>query len=283
MYVADLRAVDINGDGIGDIAVSARDQNGSQEGMFFYLGNPDGSFNQTPERYIATSDGVGEFALGDFNRDGMMDVVQLLDSAGTTEVYLNATKRGPCATSAINPTVTVCSPVDGTYSLSPVKLEATTYDRTPVTALQEYLDGKLVYSKPVTTFNMTQAVSSGTHLFVTKAFDAKGISFRSDRFITVYTGTPGSVCAAAPATANICLPFGATSHSPVRILANAETKYVPTASQLYVDGSLVINNQGPTTAIDTNQTLNPGSHQLVFKLFDAYGNTSTASKSVNVF
>lgn len=283
VYASDLRAVDINGDGIGDIAVSARDQYGSQEGMFFYLGNPDGSFRQTPERYIATSDGVGNFALADFNRDGMMDVVQVLDSAGATEVYLNATNRPPCATSIINPTVTVCSPVDRTYSLAPVNVHATAYDKTTITDLQEYLDGKLFYSGgQVTSLNVTVPASVGTHLFVTKAFDASGVTFRSNRTITVYSGTPGAVCSVAPSSANICLPPGATSHSPVHILANADTRYVPTSSQLYVDGSLVINNQGPTTAIDTYQALSAGTHQLVFKLFDASGIVSTASKSVTV-
>lgn len=282
VYASDLRAVDINGDGIGDIAVSARDQNGTQEGMFFYLGNPDGSFSQTPERYIVTSDGVGNFALADFNRDGRMDVVETLSSNATTEIDLNATTRPPCATSAINPTVTVCSPVDHTYSSSPVHLQATTYDTTPVTALQEYLDGTLVYSQPVTAFNITQAASLGTHLFVTKAFDAKGVSFRSDRTITVYSGTPGAICSVAPASARICLPAASSAHSPVQILANAETQYVPTAAQLYIDGSLILNLQGPTTTINTTQTLNPGNHLLVFKVFDANGNIYSTSQNLTV-
>ncbi len=288
--VSSLQAVDINGDGIGDLVGTGADSNGSQQGLFLYLGHPDGSFDQTPMRYIAASEGTSALLPGDWNRDGKMDFVQSLVSDGTTEVYLNATSPAPCATSQINPTVTVCSPVDGTYLTSPLRVQATTYDRTAVTALQEYIDFNLVYSQPVTTFNLTENLSLGSHLLVTKAWDASGVSFRSNRRVTVYSGTPGSTCAAGVDTPNICLPAGDTSRSPVHIVANGYTSVVPTAAQLYIDSNLIINDRGcepnycpgGTSSIDTYQTLSTGTHNLVFKLFDANGAVYTASKNVTV-
>ncbi|HEY1742408.1 MAG TPA: FG-GAP-like repeat-containing protein [Granulicella sp.] len=283
-------AVDVNGDGIADIAASARDVNNSQSGLFVWLGHSDGSFDQTPQRYISNSDGYGSMVAGDFNRDGMMDFVQVL--ADNPETYLNGGTRAPCATSQISPTVTVCQPVDGTYLPSPFTLQANAYDKNTVTALQEYVDGKLIYSQDVTSFTTTLTEALGPHQLVTKAWDTTGMNFRSDRNITVYAGTPGPTCPAALGTASLCLPAGATSASPVQILGNGYTSYVPTAAQLYIDGTMVVNDQGScytngyceggTSAINTTQTLAAGSHDLVFKLWDADGNVYSAEKTVSV-
>jgi hypothetical protein len=280
-------AVDVNGDGIGDLVIGSIDGS-SQIGLFVYLGHPDGSFDQTPQRYISSTDGGGgQIAVGDFNRDGMMDFAD-----GSGERYLNATHRAPCATSQINPTVTVCQPVDGAYTNSPLRIQANAFDTTPVTALQEYIDFKLVYNQPVTSFDIMETEALGPHLLVTKAFDARGVSLRSNRNITVYNGTPGATCAAALGSASICLPATATAANPVHILANGYTSVVPTAAQLYIDGSLVINDRGycytngncvgGNSAIDTYQTLSTGSHALFFKLYDANGNAYTAAKTITV-
>ena len=287
LFPAQPLAVDVNGDGIGDLVMGSID-NGSQLGLFVYLGHPDGSFDQAPQRYISSTDqGGGPLAFGDFNRDGMIDFAD-----GSGERYFNATHRGPCATSQINPTVTVCQPVDGSFSNSPIRIQANAFDTTTVTALQEYIDGNLVYNQPVTSFDITEAEAVGPHFLVTKAFDAKGISFRSNRHITIYSGTPGTTCAAALGTASICLPSSATASNPVHIVANGYTSVVPTAAQLYIDGTLVINDQGPcysngycvggSSSIDTYQTLSNGPHSLYFKLYDANGNAYVASESITV-
>ena len=77
----------------------------------------------------------------------------------------------------------------------------------------------------------------------------------------------------------------------MRILANGATANVPTAAQLYVDGTLVINKTncesngscpGGTTYIDTTQTLAAGTHFLEFKLWDAHGNVYAAQKSITI-
>jgi len=284
-----LTAVDINGDGIGDLVGGGSDLN-SQQGLFAYLGHPDGSFDQTPQRYIAASEGASPIVAGDWNRDGKMDFAQSLVSDGTTEVYLNASSPTPCATSQISPTVTVCNPVEGTYLVSPVRIQATTDDKTPITALQEYIDYKLLYSENVKTFNIMETLAPGSHLLVTKAFDANGVSFRSNRRITVYSGTPGSTCAATLGSASICLPGGDTSVAPVHIVANGYTSVVPTAAQLYIDSNLVINDRGcepsycpgGSSSIDTYQNLPTGTHNLFFKLYDANGAVYTAQKNVTV-
>ena len=274
-------AADVNGDGISDIVGESRDVGNSQSGLFIWLGHPDGSFDQTPQRYIASTDGMAGLVPGDWNRDGMIDFAEITNN-GQIETYINSSNRAPCTISQINPTVTVCQPVDGTYLPSPVAVQANTYDKNPVTALQEYVDYKLVYSKDVSSFNITLSETIGPHFLVTKAWDATGLSFRSDRRITVYNGIPGHTCFAALGTANICLPSDTTSTSPVQILANGYTSYVPTAAQLYIDGNPVVNNQVGISYVQTAQSLSAGSHDLVFKLWDAQGHIYTAEKTITV-
>jgi hypothetical protein len=284
-------AVDVNGDGVADIVAEETYNVNSQPGLYVWLGKPDGSYEQTAEAWDVSSMTAGALAPGDFNRDGMMDFAQTVPGDGEMEFYINGGARGPCTTSEINPTVTVCQPVNGTYLPSPVKVEANAYDKNKVTSMQEYVDGKLDYSEDVTSFDISLPLSLGEHALVTKAWDDTGLSFRSDRTISVYSGTPGPACAAAYKSASICLPKGTTSTLPVQIVANGWAAYIPTAAQLYIDGDLVVNNQGcdseggcdgGTSYVDTTQNLSSGTHDLVFKLWDANGNLYTAQKSITV-
>ncbi len=275
-----LEPVDVNGDGIADLtAVSSG--NATPEGLVVWLGSPEGSFSQTAQQFLATSNGAEGLVAGDFNRDGRMDFFAVLN--GTTVVYTNATPRTACATSRIDTTVLACQPVNDTYVPGPnIAVQATAYDKTQIAAFQEYADGKLVYSRPVSSFTIALPEGVGEHLLVTKAWDANGVSFRTDRRVTVYDGTPGDVCAAAPDSASLCLPASATAASPVRILANGATTAIPTAAQLYIDGSLVLDDTTQSTVIDVTESLASGSHELVFKLFDSDGRSFSASETLTV-
>jgi hypothetical protein len=285
-------AVDVNGDGIADLVA----QSGSDglTGIHVWLGNPDGTFNQTAQFFPVSSYADGGLVAGDFNRDGMMDFAQTLPGDGQIEFYLNATHRAACATGTASPTVTVCQPVNGAYVNGPLMVQANATDAAHVTDMQEYIDSKLVYSQHVNSFETTFTEALGAHALTTKAWDAKGASFLSNRNIVIYSGTPGSTCAAALGTAEICLPAsgsGGSSASPVHIVANGYTSAVPTAAQLYIDGKMVMNSDGcnafgdclgGTSSVDTEQTLSSGTHRLVFKLWDANGDTYVASKTVTV-
>jgi hypothetical protein len=300
-----LAAVDLNGDGIIDIAaVGALQCNAttggcttsSPYGLFAWEGKADGSFEQTPQQFFVSSGfQPGAVAMADFNRDGMMDFAQGLYDA--TEIYLNATPRASCGTYTISPTVTICQPVDNTYATSPVRVEANSYDTTDVTAMQEYIDGALEYSKAVKSFDTTFPVSDGAHLFVTKGWDSSGRSFVADRTVTAYSGTPGPVCPTAMNSASICLPSGDTSSSPVPIVANGDNSTsIATAAQLYIDGTLAVNNKatcisqgeegtacyGVDTFVQASEDLSPGTHDLVFKLWSLDGTVYSAEKTVTV-
>ena len=284
-------AVDVNGDGIADLVGSSRG-GGAASGLYVWLGSWTGKFAQTPRAFVATSGGAAGLVPGDWNRDGMTDFAVELPGDAQVEIYTNGGNRAACASSSIPYTVTVCQPVDNTYATSPVTVDATASGGSnEITALQEYIDGQEVDAVDGASFDRRFSIAPGTHSLVTKAWDSSGMSFRSDRIITVFSGTAGAACPAAPESANICLPPGNTSGSSVHILANGSTATIPTAAQLYIDGDLVVNNQGcnasgncggGTSYVDTMQALASGSHSLVFKLWDANGNVRTAQKSLTV-
>ncbi len=284
-------AVDVNGDGIGDIAAASSPSGQGGGGLYVWLGKDNGTFSQTPEMWMATSGGPGGLAAGDWNRDGMMDFAMALPGDAETEFFINGGQRAACGTYQISPSLTVCQPVNFTYTPSPVRVEASSYDTTTMTGIQEYVDNNLVYSEDVSSFNTTFAEPPGTHFLVTKGWDASGRSFRSDRTVTVYSGTPYPACPAAYERASICLPSGSTSSSPVHILANGWAPTLTTAAQIYIDGDLVVPGtncnsdgacSGSSSYVDTTQGLSSGSHTLVFKLWDANGDVYTAQKTITV-
>lgn len=274
--------VDVNGDGIIDlVSAGYHNQIDGYAGLMVWLGKADGSFEQTPQYFFTDTDNAGMIVPGDWGRDGMMGFAMLWGAG--TEIYVNGDARGACGTYTISPSVTVCQPVNNTFTPSPIRVQANSFDTTAVTAMQEYVDGSLKYSAAVTNFDITFPAGLGTHLLVTKGWDASGRSFVADRTVTVYNGTPYPACAAAVGTANICLPSGTSSSSPVHILANGATAAIPSAAQLYIDGNLVVNNTtGAPTYVDTTQNLSSGSHDLLFKLWDGVGNVYTAQKTITV-
>jgi FG-GAP-like repeat len=285
--------VDVNGDGYGDIADAGGLGSWASFGLLVWQGNADGSFQQTAQDFITNTSSVGSMTAADFARNGMMSFAISQDTDQNAAFFINSTDRGACGTYTISPTVTVCQPVNNTYSPSPVRVDANGYDTTPMTAMQEYIDGTLEYSKPVSRFDTTFPVSDGAHSFVTKGWDTSGLSFVADRTITVFSDAPGAVCPATTNSASICLPSGTSISSPVQILANGNTgTVVPTSAQLYVNGTLAVNNEGycygngncsgGTTYVNTTQNLSSGTYDLVFKLWDANGNVYQAQKTITV-
>jgi FG-GAP-like repeat len=281
-------AVDVNGDGAADLVAPV--DNHHLGGYNVWLGESDSSFNQTPISYAATVNSVGPMYPADFDRNGKMDFVQSMEQE--TEIYLNSSYGSGCGVSEKTPTVSVCTPVNNVYLPSPVLVAAYAFDPNKVTALQEYIDNSLEYSTDQDSMSENFPLADGTHFLVTKAWDDTGLSFRSNRTITVYTGAPTPWCPIDSTVGSaICLPSSSTVSSPFQFLANGQTNNVPTGAQLYVDGDLVINDNScnssgqdceGTTYINTTLDLTPGSHLLVFKLWDDAGIEYTTSKTITV-
>jgi hypothetical protein len=271
-------AADINGDGINDIVGLG------QYALTVYLGNPDGTYQSTPLEF--PNSGLGSLLAADFNRDGKIDFAGASAGNGPSQVvdvFLNATPRATCTPSTVSPSVTVCEPQGLAYLNSPAHWIADSRDTShPVTAMQIYVDNKLVVNSPSSSLNESLSLSKGPHFVVTKAWDKSGASFQSDRSITIYSGTPGETCPAAPNSINVCLPTqNEVTSTSLHVFANAySTTNQMTAVQVYIDGKLIYNDTSEATYVDTALTVAKGSHSVVVKAWDAGGKSYSQSRNI---
>ncbi|HEY6248438.1 MAG TPA: VCBS repeat-containing protein [Candidatus Angelobacter sp.] len=91
----------------------------------------------------------------------------------------------PC-TDNTNFTVNICSPGQNANVNSPVNVVAAAKSSVRITAMQIYVDGKLVFNSPnVSQINTDVPMAKGAHRLTVKAWDSSGRNFSSTRNITV--------------------------------------------------------------------------------------------------
>jgi hypothetical protein len=279
----EMVAADVNGDGINDI-VALDDDATAADGVYVWMGNADGSFVQTPVKFIYTTN-RNEVALvaGDFNRDGKIDFAATLISNSTMEVLLNATPRAACQKNLVDPSMTVCRPQEATFSNSPLHIVAKGNSSNTVTDINVYVDNVLKGQFAASSIDKFFTLPNGSHFVVVKGFDSTGASFRSDRHVTMFTGAAGQTCAVSPSlSVHMCLPAqNAILKSPVQVFGNAYSPRPITAIQVYIDNHLVFND---TTATEVNKlfTVGLGTHFIVVKAFDANGNEISDARTIHV-
>lgn len=83
------------------------------------------------------------------------------------------------------PEVIVSSPADGSFLSSQVHVVASGFSGYPVTALQIYVDGAIVYSVNSANLDGTIAVASGPHTLLVKGWDNAGRNFSKQLAVTI--------------------------------------------------------------------------------------------------
>ncbi|MFZ0320555.1 MAG: FG-GAP-like repeat-containing protein [Candidatus Sulfotelmatobacter sp.] len=94
-------AGDFNGDGILDLAISV---SGSSSGITILLGNGDGTFTPATTQPSLTLSQPNSIAVGDFNRDGILDLA-IVDTASTELTILLGNGDGTFAQTQASPSV----------------------------------------------------------------------------------------------------------------------------------------------------------------------------------
>jgi hypothetical protein len=282
---AALWAVDIDGDGIADIVALNNNENW-HNGLYVWMGNPDGTFQQTPLIFTYTTDRDKTGMIpGDFNRDGRIDFVALRVGTGSLQTLLNATPRSACHARTGGESITVCQPQDDAFSNSPIQ-DVAHGTGSNITAMQVYIDNKLVKTTSGNNMNASFSLATGDHFVVNKAWNALGQSFRSDRHITIFTGVAGQTCGTnfggANDTLNLCLPQNnMVDKGSIRVFANAYTETVQTAMQVYIDNQLKLSDS-TSSFVDQTYSESPGQHTVVVKAWDADGHNVSKSAVVTV-
>jgi len=85
----------------------------------------------------------------------------------------------PAITYRVSPQVKIGTPLNNSTVTTSVAVKASAYSPNPVTAVQIYLDNKLIYQQKPAILSTTIKVSAGTHNIVVKGWDTSGASFSS--------------------------------------------------------------------------------------------------------
>jgi phospholipase C len=149
-------------------------------------------------------------------------------------VSVRAWATAPCTLSATNPSVTVCTPTPNALVQSPVHVVAGTTDSHTVTAVQIYVDNKLVKQVNAATIDSFVNLSIGNHLVTVQGWDNTGATFKAN--VHVFMQPP---CAlnTTNQTVTICsLVSGSVVSQPFHVVAAATDTNPVKSMSLLIDG-----------------------------------------------
>lgn len=182
------------------------------------------------------------------------------------DFYLTAppVEAGPCIVSAMDPSVTICSPFDGQAVTSPFKVTAQATSTSPVKYMQVYVKGvKVFHIDATSTLETTLDLVPGAHRITVVAKNTEGTVFqqtvRAD--VTEPAAPPPCGTDAADPSIAICDPAeNATVSSPFQLVAQAVSSSPIKFVQVYVDG--VKNYETPAATLDIPLNLSSGAHRI---------------------
>jgi hypothetical protein len=125
--------------------------------------------------------------------DGMHRLtVQAVDSTGAVikqnisiTVGVWSADPPPCTLNPTSPSVTICTPFNGSTVTSPVTVTAGATDTNSVTSIQLFVDGKGSTIQSGGTFNGSATLASGTHRLTVQAKDSTGAVIKQTVNVTV--------------------------------------------------------------------------------------------------
>jgi hypothetical protein len=165
-------------------------------------------------------------------------------------------------------TVNISTPFPNAAVASPVHIQATTSNSSPVTTMQIYVDNVLKYHVAGNSVNTTLPISAGQHFVVVQSWDTAGGIHKRGLDVNVQSA---AVVVTNPAPKSVVaspLQVGAIATAPIKI----------SKMQLYVDGNSQYQSTGNT--LQTSIPLSAGSHTLAVEAADSSGALTTNKFSV---
>jgi phospholipase C len=152
----------------------------------------------------------------------------------STATAISGAAAVPCPLSQTNPSVTVCTPAPNALVQSQVNVVAGSTDSNTVTAMQLYVDNKLVYKVAAPTLNTFVTLPIGHHLITVQGWDNKGINFKSNVPVEMQ---PPCALNSTNQTVTICsLASGSIVSQPFHIVAAATDTNPVKSMTLFIDG-----------------------------------------------
>ncbi len=173
--------------------------------------------------------------------------------------------------------VKIATPFPDAKVASPVRIQATASNSSPVTAMQIYVDDVLKYHVRSSSINTSLPMSAGKHHVVVQSWDAAGGIHKRGVYVTVASA---AVVVTSPAPSSVVA-------KTVQIGATAKGTDPITRMQLYVDGSSQFQTSGNT--LNTSVSLSGGTHTITVQASDSSGSLVTnkfavtaAAPSINI-
>jgi phospholipase C len=152
----------------------------------------------------------------------------------STASAISAAASVPCPLSQTNPSVTVCTPAPNALVQSQVNVIAGSTDSNTVTAMQLYVDNKLVYKVAAPTLNTFVTLPIGHHLITVQGWDNKGMNFKSNIPVEMQ---PPCALNSTNQTVTICsLASGSIVSQPFHVVAAATDSNPVKSMTLFIDG-----------------------------------------------
>jgi phospholipase C len=184
-----------------------------------------------------------------------------------------------CTASTVSPSVTICTPTDRSSVVTPAHVVALSTDSHTVTAMQIYVDNKLVYQVNAASLDAYITLSPGNHYVVVKGWDTTGASFYKGIHVAM---EPPCVLSSSNRTVTICTPAAsATVSLPAHLVAAAQDSTPTKLMQVWVDGKEL--KQISSNVVDVYLTsLAAGQHSIKVAAEDTASVWFSKSMSINV-
>jgi len=165
-------------------------------------------------------------------------------------------------------TVSIATPFPNSVVASPVRIQATTSNSSPVTVMRVYVDGALKYQTSGGSVNANLSMSVGNHSIAVQSWDSAGGIHKRAIDVNVQSQAVVVTNPAPQSLVSTSFQVGAT--------AGGQTP--ATKMQLYVDGNSKYQASGNT--LNTSVSLSSGNHTLAVEAADSSGNLATNQFSV---
>src|SRR5581483_5485500 len=156
-------------------------------------------------------------------------------------------------------TVSITTPFDNATVSSPVRVKASTNNRSTVYSMQLYVDDKLQYQVSGSSVDTSLTMSNGQHHIVAQSWDTAGGIHKRSIYVTVQAE---AVVVSTPAP-------NAVVSSPVLIAATSGGVSTVYSTQIYVDN--VLKYQVSSNSVNTSLFMTSGSHYVVVQAWDKSG------------
>lgn len=180
-----------------------------------------------------------------------------------------ALAAAPCTLGTTSPSVTVCTPAPNALVQSPVHVTAGTTDSHTVTAVQIYVDNKLVTQVKASTIDTFINLAVGNHLVTVQGWDNTGSTFKTNVPVAMQ---PPCALNGTNQTVTICsLAGGSVVSQPFHVVAAATDSNPVTNMTLLIDGAAKGTVSNSALLDFYVSSLSLGSHSISVQAKDSTG------------